>query len=416
MLPNATRSYSTIFPLPCCKSADPEALAGRIGRCVWKAQRGECSSATVRNELCPLSCGTCKSCGTAAENAAAVAARSKLAQELRDREANERARKEADAASARDGCNSAERIVLFASRRTGSWLLVNRLRAHPQVLMHGELLHIQLQHGKIERGNEEGYAGRGKLPTRAVMNVRQSDPQQLLRHLQCNSEGRKAVGLKLFRDHTRPKHWEAFTSWCTVCIVLRRDNLMQQYNSLQVAKRTGRWRCMTEGGSLTSTQKCADKRLPSGVQMALGHNSSEEMEGFEAWRRNTHYWYRSVKKQLARRKNNATVIHLSYERDLAGRMGVQIDPLWKALGLKESKPRKWEWGKELEYTGQDAEKLPLKTDNSKAAMMRAICDASSNPAKCRKVMEAHPEQLVHAGVYTGGGVEEVVDVGGRHQG
>ena len=56
---------------------------------------------------------------------------------------------------------------------------------------------------------------------------------------------------------------------------------------------------MTEGGSLTSTQKCADKRLPSGVQMALGHNSSEEMEGFEAWRRNTHYWYRSVKTQLA---------------------------------------------------------------------------------------------------------------------
>ena len=112
------------------------------------------------------------------------------------------------------------RVVIFAARRTGSSMLVELLRAHPQMLMHGELFHVRME----ELRGPDGYVGR-TLPDDETFERRRREPAKLLRHLQCHADGRAAVGLKVFRDHTRPDRWPVLTEWCTVCVVLRRADV-----------------------------------------------------------------------------------------------------------------------------------------------------------------------------------------------
>ena len=141
-------------------------------------------------------------------------------------------------------CKSAARIVVFAGRRTGSSLLLNQLRAHPEILMHGELFHV-----KSLREPEDGYVGRkpilcsrrsnaiasvqtqpacrplgcvllphmaGLFPCQHVFERRRRDPLPILRYVQCHHEGHRAVGLKVFRDHTRRPGWSVLLR-CVSC-------------------------------------------------------------------------------------------------------------------------------------------------------------------------------------------------------
>ena len=202
---------------------------------------------------------------------------------------------------------TAARVIVFAARRTGSSFLVNLLRTHPDVLMHGELFHVRDIHDA-----SDGYHGH-ELPHEDVFEVRRRSPLGMLHHVQCHTEGRRAVGLKVFRDHLSPRNWQKLWSWCTVCVVLRREDVRAQYGSLLRARATGRWKGRT------------DRRLLANV--------SFDAVGYQGWWRNQQHWYSAVSDGLARRGSNVTVVPLSFERNLVGEGGPDLTPLWRALRL-----------------------------------------------------------------------------------
>ena len=207
-------------------------------------------------------------------------------------------------------CTSAERVVIFAARRTGSSLLLTLMREHPDVLMHGELYHV-----KQLDDPQDGYVGRGAQPCGYVFDRRRRDPLPLLRFVQCHGEGHRAVGLKVFRDHTKRHNWAVLTEWCTVCVILARDDVEAQYRSLVAARQSGRWK-----GKSTEQQ-----------QQAAANASLDD--GYKPWRANQDVWYRVVAQQLRRRSSEARMVALTYETHLASPSGPDLSPLWRALRL-----------------------------------------------------------------------------------
>ena len=212
-------------------------------------------------------------------------------------------------------CVSPIRLLIFAARRTGSSYLVDLLRRHPSILMHGELFHTP-----NVRDAEDGYAGR-EYPPEAVFNVRRKNPAGLLRYVQCHAEGHRVVGLKVFRDHVRTTNWHHLTAWCTVCVVLKRDDVNAQHRSLLVAQRTGRWKGPTSRAITVPSNRSGD---------------------FDGWKWNQDLWYRTVSERLAKRalsqrlarRDNISVVPLRFETHLVGKGGPDLSPLWKALGLE----------------------------------------------------------------------------------
>ena len=201
---------------------------------------------------------------------------------------------------------SAARLVVFAARRTGSSLLVEELRAHPAVLMHGELFHVRELTDRAD-----GYAGK-RLPPENLFETRRAHPTALLRWVGCHAEGKRVVGLKLFRDHLRPTNWPRLAQWCDVCVLLRREDVRAQYRSLMWARRTGRW-------------KGRSARAPY-ANLSLD-------DGYREWSGNQAHWYRALESMLSERGSNASVVHLTFERHLAGVGGPDLQPLWRALRL-----------------------------------------------------------------------------------
>lgn len=211
------------------------------------------------------------------------------------------------------------RLVLFAARRTGSSLLVNLLREHPRVLMHGELFHV------LDLSDpDDGYVGKGPAPPENIFGVRRAQPLQMLRFVACHGEGRAVVGLKIFRDHLRVTGWPRVTRWCDVCVVLQREDLRAQYNSLLTARRTGQWKGKTSAAA-AATQPQPANASSSGI----GVGSTN----FELWSGNQAHWFQAVTQQLAGRRGNVSVVHLTFERNLVGPRGPDLAPLWRALRL-----------------------------------------------------------------------------------
>ena len=206
-------------------------------------------------------------------------------------------------------CDAPARLVIFGARRTGSSLLVNLLRAQRNILMHGELFHVRFE----DIDGTDGYAG-VQRPHDDLLEARRSSPERLLRHVQCHAEGHTVVGLKVFRDHMRPNNWHMLTHWCSICVVLQRDDVAEQYRSLMYARSTGRWK------GRTNRRAFANLTLDA---------------AFDSWRDNTRRWYDFVEAQLARRGANASVVKLSFERDLKGAAmePARLAPLWRALRL-----------------------------------------------------------------------------------
>ena len=182
------------------------------------------------------------------------------------------------------------------------------LRAHHDVRMHGEIFHI------VDlRDPEDGYDG--QPPPEDVFEARRREPQRMLRHVQCHTEGRRVVGFKIFRDHARPINWPKLTAWCDVCIILQRADVEAQYRSLMYARRTGKWK------GRTNRRAFANLTLD---------------DGFNAWSHNQRSWYAYLETQLSRRGTNASVVRLTFERDLArsgDRRRPDVAPIWRALRL-----------------------------------------------------------------------------------
>jgi len=218
------------------------------------------------------------------------------------------------------------RTIVFAARRTGSSLLVNLLRSHPQVLMHGELYHVTDINDPVD-GWARGGSG-APPPNARVFDQRRRNPEPMLRHVQCHNGGRSVVGLKVFRDHLRPHNWPVLTGWCDVCILLRRRDTHAQYRSLAIARRTGKWK----------------SHVSSVASGSPANASVVALDGTEygMWANNNQAWYRTVAEQLAARRLEAssapTIVELTLEDDLRppGDQKPRLEKLWRALRLGPS--------------------------------------------------------------------------------
>lgn len=213
------------------------------------------------------------------------------------------------------------RVILFASRRSGSTYLVDLLRSdpHQRVLMHGELFHVTDLKDPID-----GYAGRGEHPSEDAFEFRRKNPLAMLDFISCHSEGRPAVGFKMFHDHTRPEKWALMASWCDVCVVLARKDQPAQFRSYSIARRTGRWKGRSNWSSLPA------------VAMPAADNVTY-VSDFAHWKRTQKAWYRRLDELLAQRRN-ATIVHLNYERHLLSRRPPNLTALWQALASQEKAP------------------------------------------------------------------------------
>lgn len=187
------------------------------------------------------------------------------------------------------------RVVIFAARRTGSSLLVRELRRSRLVLMHGEIFHVT-----NPRDPDDGFAGSSMPPEEAFYSRRQ-EPRKLLQHIQCHSLGFGAVGFKVFHDHLRPRNWPVLTQWCTVCVLLTRDDVIAQDRSLLIARRTGLWK--------------GRSRWPWGHL----NETAAETASLTALHRYRSTWYNTVLVQALARTPPPTLVRLSYERHLRGR-------------------------------------------------------------------------------------------------
>jgi hypothetical protein len=204
---------------------------------------------------------------------------------------------------------------------------------------------------------DDGYAGQ-HLPPEEIFSVRRARPQRLLHFIACHPEGRSVVGFKIFRDHLRPINWHKVISWCDVCVVLHREDVAAQYESLLRARRTGIWKswkatpsagnATARGGSSSSSSSSSSggsggngggeesgMAVPNsniGTRYGLGVGGSGR-RGFMEWRANQDGWYAAISAQLARRGANATILTLSYGRHLTGPRGADLARVWDALQL-----------------------------------------------------------------------------------
>ena len=221
-----------------------------------------------------------------------------------------------------DATKAPTKLVLFAARRTGSSWLADILRKHPQVLMHGEIFHIQLERADDP---EDGFQG-GVIPRDDVLLGRRRKPLDLLRFVECHRVGRRFVGFKFFRDHLRPTSWHHVMDWCDICVILRREDVRAQYASLLRARATGEWK----------------GRSASRTTAAVANVSTQDCGGtdcFHAWQQNQAGWYKALDSHLdraARLSPSKKVVRITYEHHLANRARrPELAHLWHALGVDE---------------------------------------------------------------------------------
>jgi len=128
------------------------------------------------------------------------------------------------------------RVVLLATARTGSNLLVDTLNKHPALYFHGELFH---------RARVNGFRAYKAVEALGV------DPTELrdrdhLRFLDLVFEysvgvGRVAAGFKLFLNHSNVVLKHVIENDAYRLIVLERQNFLASYSSMLIGQATGIW-------------------------------------------------------------------------------------------------------------------------------------------------------------------------------
>lgn len=136
------------------------------------------------------------------------------------------------------------RFLIVCDARSGSTMLVERCRSHPNVRCFGEL---------FQRGAIRWDDGAGARPTR-LLDLRLTDPSAFLaRHVWRRYPRRtEAVGFKLHFGQllTAPKGLRSHVASVSGLRVLRleRRNLLAAYLSLIAARQTGIWESPLNGG------------------------------------------------------------------------------------------------------------------------------------------------------------------------
>ncbi|KAH8057249.1 phytanoyl-CoA dioxygenase [Aureococcus anophagefferens] len=132
--------------------------------------------------------------------------------------------------------DAAMRLIVLSGARTGSSLLIETLRRHADILMHGEIFH----ENDLRKSEKDGFDGGLKVGD-DVFNKRHATPRVLLDFVASHSLGRKVVGFKLFSEHLEWQKLPAFFDWASHVVVLQRTHMLAQYVSICVAQRNNDW-------------------------------------------------------------------------------------------------------------------------------------------------------------------------------
>ena len=132
--------------------------------------------------------------------------------------------------------DAAMRLIVLSGARTGSSLLIETLRRHADILMHGEIFH----ENDLRKSEKDGFDGGLKVGD-DVFNKRHATPRVLLDFVAAHSLGRKVVGFKLFSEHLEWQKLPAFLDWASHVVVLQRTHMLAQYVSICVAQRNNDW-------------------------------------------------------------------------------------------------------------------------------------------------------------------------------
>lgn len=125
------------------------------------------------------------------------------------------------------------RFVILAQPRTGSNYLTSLLHSHPQILCHTEVFHpdrIWLQIGLKQAGVDLG-----------TVAERDAAPRAFMRRIWRDAGDYRAVGFKLLSGQSRRVERMVLLDYGVRKIVLRRENRVAAYVSLERARRTGQW-------------------------------------------------------------------------------------------------------------------------------------------------------------------------------
>ena len=182
--------------------------------------------------------------------------------------------------------------MLLSAPRSGSTLLVEMLRTHGDVVMHGEPFHEQ----DLRASRKDGLA-RNVTVDDAAFRRRRERPQELLEALGKQHANRRVVGFKLFSKHLDWKRLDTFLDWATHLILLRRDDAFAQYVSICLAQASNVWAA-----------------YPGSAKH--DHVVSVDAALFDTWSKHEAAFVETVERALAKAANPPGVLHLTYERDL----------------------------------------------------------------------------------------------------
>lgn len=127
------------------------------------------------------------------------------------------------------------RFVIIGAPRTGSSHLTEMLRAHPDILCHGEVFH---------RKNVWVYWPKRDLTEQVrseLYELRCSNPEALLSRVFSASYGRQCVGFKIFPGQCDVVLDKVIGDRSVRKVVLFRRNVLANFASAVAAGRTGSW-------------------------------------------------------------------------------------------------------------------------------------------------------------------------------
>lgn len=196
-------------------------------------------------------------------------------------------------------------FVIVADLRTGSTLLSTTLHRHPQIRCPGELFHAE-----DFPDNRLQTAERRELDAEALIDRALTEP------------GVRAAGFRILvqqPDATAPAHWsgawQALSARRALRVVfLRRADLLAQYVSFQIARKTGPFTPSPEDPILEGARRPA-------LQLDPG--------GFRAWMREREQLCRQRRLQI----DGKPRLELTYEA-LTSQWQRQIHRIQRFLGVK----------------------------------------------------------------------------------
>jgi len=122
------------------------------------------------------------------------------------------------------------RFVLLSAARSGTSLIIETLRTHPQALVHGEIFHE-----KVEWHVRSEFLACNDVAKRDV------DPIGFARDILAQDFGHDAVGFKMWREQNETVCDYLLRDPTVVKIILKRENRLAHFSSCVLAQVTDVW-------------------------------------------------------------------------------------------------------------------------------------------------------------------------------